>query len=99
MLIVGKPSAVWDLYKKMRRDYDAEISALNALAIKEREEKEKLLAKYNYILKEIEKKYAADQEKLVEEKKKFVKDLIRQYKDDPEGLSKQLAKEFGINYT
>jgi Skp family chaperone for outer membrane proteins len=96
LLFAGKSKIAFELYKRMRGDYDAEINRLNELSKKEREEKEALQKKYLEIISKLESQYAVDVQKLGKEKEKMVKELIAKHKDNPEGLTEELAKEFGF---
>lgn len=95
-VFVGKSNWAMDLLRGVRQSHSDQVAALEALAKKEREEKERLLQQYEVVVAALQAKYAVDSRVMKEEEKKKVKDLVEQYKNDPVGLTSQLANTFGF---
>jgi F0F1-type ATP synthase membrane subunit b/b' len=98
LFIFGRGGQALELYKRMRGNYSEEIKKLQEQTEQERQEKEAALKKYNEVLSQLEKQYSEQSKKLKDEEKKQVKEIIEQYKNDAEGMTQQLAQEFGFVY-
>ena len=92
----GNSSWAINLLKKTIEGYNNQITVIEDLNQKEKEEKEKLQQQYDLIISALETKYAVDNKVLKEEEKEAVKKLVEENKETPEVLTEKLADAFGF---
>lgn len=95
-LFAGKTQWVFDLLNQARASYANQVTVIEDLAKKEKEEKERLQKQYEAAVAALEAKYAIDNKKLQEEEKAVIKKLVEENKDSPEALTQLLADTFGL---
>jgi DNA polymerase II small subunit/DNA polymerase delta subunit B len=94
----GKVGNLLKLLKSSQTSYEDQIRVLNESHQKELEEREKLNKKYQEVIANLEKEFAAKSTELTEKEKKEVEKLTKTYNDDPQELSKIISERFGISY-
>ena len=74
------------------------MKAIDDVHKEEIDKRNKILERYNEILKELEEKYKRDSLELDAKKTKEIKKLVEKYDERPDELAKLLAEKYGLEY-
>lgn len=97
-LLFRRKDAAYKILEERNNSYKKQIAAINEIHSEEIEKRNKILEKYNIILKDLEEKYNKDNKELDEKKKKEIKKLVEEYNEKPDELAKLLAERYGLKY-
>jgi len=98
-LLFRKKDEAHEILKVRSDSYEAQIEAINKSHKEEIEKRDKILEKYDKIIKEIEKEYETSSNELDRKKKKEIKTIVKEYHDKPGELARLLAEKYGFEYT
>ena len=93
-----KKDAAYQVLEERNNSYKKQIDAINEIHDEEIVRRNKILEKYNDILKELEERYKRDNLELDKKKKKEIKKLVEEYNEKPDELAKLLAERYGLEY-
>ena len=97
-LFFRRKDAVYQVLEERNKSYKKQIDAINEIHNEEINKRNKILEKYNGILKDLEKQYEKDNLELDKNKKKEIKKLVEEYNEKPDELAKLLAEKYGLEY-
>ena len=97
-LFFRRKDAVYHVLEERNKSYKKQIDAINEIHNEEIDKRNKILEKYNGILKDLEKQYEKDNLELDKNKKKEIKKLVEEYNEKPDELAKLLAEKYGLEY-
>lgn len=97
-LFFRRKDAVYQVLEERNKSYKKQIDAINEIHNEEIDKRNKILEKYNGILKDLEKQYEKDNLELDKNKKKEIKKLVEEYNEKPDELAKLLAEKYGLEY-
>lgn len=90
--------AALSVLKSSQDSYRQQIDAINRSHQEEIQRRDQVIEKYNDIIESIEKDFQDRKENLDKSKKEKIKEIVEKHHDDSEGLAKEIADKFGINY-
>ncbi len=97
-LFFRRKDAAYQVLEERNKSYKKQIDAINEIHNEEIDKRNKILEKYNGILKDLEKQYEKDNLELDKNKKKEIKKLVEEYNEKPDELAKLLAEKYGLEY-
>ena len=97
-LFFRRKDAVYQVLEERNKSYKKQIDAINEIHNEEIDKRNKILEKYNGILKDLEKQYEKDNLELDKNKKKEIKKLVEEYNEKPDELAKLLEENNGLEY-
>jgi hypothetical protein len=87
-----------EVLETSRKSFEDQIGVLKKTHADEIGKRDKILEKYEDVVRALELEYAANREILSNTKKKKVKEYVREFDEDPAGLALILEETFGIKY-
>ncbi len=97
-LVFRRKDAAYKVLEERNSSYKKQIDAINEIHQEEINKRNKILEKYNTILKNLEIQYQKDNKELDKEKKREIKKLVEKYNEKPDELAKVLAEKYGLEY-
>lgn len=91
-------AAALAVLKNSQDSYKQQIKVINDSHQKEIQRRNEVIEKYNDIIENIEKDFQDRKETLDKNKKAKIKEIVEKHHNDSEGLAKEIADKFGINY-
>lgn len=91
-------AALLDIMENSRASYKKEIETLNEINTRDTQERNRILNEYNKNIEKLEKEYADKDQELESKKKKEIKKLVEEGYNDPEGLSREIARLYGLEH-
>lgn len=97
-LLFRKKDAAYSVLEARNDSYKRQMKAIDDVHKEEIDKRNKILERYNEILKELEEKYKRDSLELDAKKTKEIKKLVEKYDERPDELAKLLAEKYGLEY-